>query len=121
LVLALVESNYSGLGVALFLISILKILTLYENLRVIELNFINSFQKRQFFKLSKVIIFNIFFAHFIASIFFAMSKLDIEKNWIRNKALENEIWYIQYLWGYYWACTTMMSVGFGDILPVTYR
>jgi hypothetical protein len=77
LVLALVESNYSGLGVALFLISVLKILTLYENLRVIELNFINSFQKGQLFNLSKVIIFNIFFAHFIASILFAMSKLDI--------------------------------------------
>ena len=26
-----------------------------------------------------------------------------------------------YIWSYYWACTIMMTVGFGDISPVDYR
>jgi hypothetical protein len=71
------SSSLAELGVATFIISFMKLFTLYENLKLIEGNFINSFKKEQLFNLLKVGVFNIFFAHFVATILFAMSKIDL--------------------------------------------
>jgi len=57
----------------------------------------------------------------------AISFLDPEKNWIVLKLeltgylTEDRPWLELYLWTYYWACTIMMTVGFGDISAVTYK
>jgi len=31
------------------------------------------------------------------------------------------VWYEKYIWAYYWATTMMLTIGFGDIVPVTYK
>jgi hypothetical protein len=31
--------------------------------------------------------------------------------------LENQDWYIQYIYAYYWSVTTYTTVGYGDISP----
>lgn len=74
----------------------------------------------QYYKLFHLIIFNLIFAHFIASILLAMTALDRSNNWMVKHELTFEPWYVQYFWSYYWAATTMMTVGFGDFSPVTY-
>lgn len=57
----------------MFIFSLIKLFSLFGNLRVVETNFMNSSKKQRYWNLIKVAIFNVFFAHFIASIFLAMS------------------------------------------------
>jgi hypothetical protein len=77
--------------------------------------------------LIRVIIFNIIFAHAIATALLAIARINPDSNWINAKLVSNNFvdagktWYIVYMWSYYWACTIMMTVGFGDISPVDYR
>ena len=33
----------------------------------------------------------------------------------------NSPWYEQYTWAYYWGCTIMLTVGFGDITATNYK
>lgn len=109
-----VNNESQPLSIVLFVISIVKLFSLYENLRMFETTFINSFKKEQYFNLLKVALFNILFAHFVCSMLLAMSLIDSEKNWRVYKAINEEPWYIQYIWAFYWACTIIMTVGFGD-------
>jgi hypothetical protein len=47
----------------------------------------------------------------------SMAKINLNDNWLINKGLQNSTWIEQYIWGYYWAVTVMLTVGFGDITP----
>jgi hypothetical protein len=82
-------------------------------------------KKKQYWDLLKILIFDIFFGQFIVSIFVAMSYYDINKNWI-VKAIDNSIinpehkWWEIYIYAYYWAITTICSVGYGDITQGNY-
>ena len=69
----------------------------------------------------KVFLFNFVIAHCLAITLIAMTSLNEEKNWIVNKDLDEALWYQQYVWGYYWAVTIMLTVGFGDITPTNHQ
>ena len=74
-----------------------------------------------------MVIFDIIFGHLIAMALLAISNIDADSNWVIVKLVNNNFidaslpWYKLYIWSYYWACTIMMTVGFGDISPVDYR
>lgn len=38
-------------------------------------------------------------------------------NWLTRINIANNSWAIKYLYSLYWACTTIVTVGFGDITP----
>jgi len=40
---------------------------------------------------------------------------------MNNKGLDQALWFEQYVWGYYWAVTIMLTVGFGDIVPTNHQ
>ncbi len=94
---------------------------------MLEILFIDSIKKFYLWNLIRVIIFNIIFAHIIATALLAISRINPDENWIMIKLVykgfveEGLPWYQVYIWSYYWACTIMMTVGFGDITPVDYR
>lgn len=60
-------------------------------------------------------------------ILLAISYIDADKNWIIVKLIDanylaiDKPWLELYFWTYYWACTIMMTVGFGDISAVNYK
>jgi hypothetical protein len=93
----------------------------------LELLFINSIKKFYIWNLFRVVIFDIIFGHIIATALLATAKINADNNWVLVKLINNNLldssqtWYVLYTWSYYWACTIMMTVGFGDISPVDYR
>jgi len=60
-----------------------------SNIRILELLFINSMRKYYLWNLAKVVIFNIFFGHAIATILIAIAKINPEFNWIDIKLIYN--------------------------------
>lgn len=64
--------------------------------------------------------FNFCFAHLIAFILLSMAYINPDNNWIKVKNLSDSSWFEKYIWAYYWATTTMLTVGFGDFAPVYY-
>ncbi len=66
-------------------------------------------------------IFNYCFAHVLAIFLVAMAGIDDQNNWMIKKQIINSPWYEKYAWSYYWATTTMLTVGFGDLSATTYK
>lgn len=63
---------------------------------------------------------NFLVAHIIAIILLLMSEFNSETNWLIKAKVDLCPWYQQYIWAYYWAVTTMLSIGYGDIVVSNY-
>ena len=70
--------------------------------------------------LLKLLVFILFVAHWIAC-FWHLIGLYQEKftptTWLWIYNLQNEEWFTRYIASLYWAVTTMIIVGYGDIIP----
>lgn len=62
-------------------------MTLNESLNLFRTTFIDSYKKDQYWKLLKLTIFNVLFAHFIACIILWMVGLNSTQNWLISKNL----------------------------------
>ena len=103
------------------LIIIFKLEYIWEKLQRLENLVIDNFYKEQYWGLIKVFLLNFCFAHFLAVILVAMSKIDPDHNWIVAKGWNYAPWYEVYSWAYYWGTTIMLTVGFGDISASNYQ
>lgn len=50
-----------------------------------------------------------------------MANINPTQNWMVTRQIAQAEWYEQYIWAYYWGTTLMLTIGFGDIVPVTYK
>ena len=87
-----------------------------ERLQKLEIYFIESTYKEQYWSIIKVFLFNFFYAHFLALVLSLISQINVKQSWIMQKNLLDAPWYQIYIWAYYWAVNMMLTVGFGDIV-----
>ena len=83
-----------------------------------------------FINLGKLLGFVIMMAHFFAAVWLFVAIREEQnsfgdsgyvKSWISTKKISGEDWLVQYLYAFYFACVSMTTIGFGDIVPVTHR
>lgn len=61
---------------------------------------------------------NFMVAHVMASILLVMGRINLENNWLIDQKIDQAFWWHKYFCAFYWGTTIMMTVGFGDFLPV---
>lgn len=61
-------------------------------------------------------------AHFFGLMLYGSTYLQPEgsKTWIKEFQLDEQPWHIQYIYCMYWAITTIVTVGYGDLTPQNY-
>lgn len=103
------------------LLFLVKLGDFKRNIEKLEYNFINSFYREHYWGIFHIILCNFMFAHMIAIILVLISELDPVNNWVLRANLQDRPWFEQYIWAYYWAITTMLSIGYGDIVVSSYK
>ncbi|KAL4479648.1 hypothetical protein ABPG72_004244 [Tetrahymena utriculariae] len=75
-----------------------------------------------FFELFKLMFLIFGCAHFVGCgfHFVGMSVQGYEKTWINVQQIEDSVISIKYLWSIYFAMITMVTVGYGDITPISW-
>ncbi|KAL4453035.1 hypothetical protein ABPG73_015872 [Tetrahymena malaccensis] len=103
------------------LIFIVRLRSLFINISIIEQNFSLNQKFPIFVTISKLLGLIILIAHTFACGFVFITKFEKEYtiNWLVKQNLTNEPWEKIYLNALYFSFITMITVGYGDITPIT--
>jgi hypothetical protein len=82
IILTIIYPENYLINVIAFLVATVKLFKIPINLKVLDLHYINSHTKQSYWDLAKVIIFELFFMHFVSGILLGMTVLDEEINWL---------------------------------------
>lgn len=88
-IVSLIITNNEWVGIVFFFSSFFKLALIRSNLKMLELRFVDSIKKFYIWNLIRIIVFNIIFAHIIASVLLAISRINPDANWIQLKLVNN--------------------------------
>ncbi|KAL4505999.1 hypothetical protein ABPG72_013760 [Tetrahymena utriculariae] len=97
-----------------------KILTLVSKLKKIEERFNIPRLITNLIQLAKLLFTIILINHLFACLWVYAAKFeDDPKTWMQYKGIQDSSWQVQYLVAFYFTTVTMITVGYGDVLPKT--
>jgi hypothetical protein len=106
-------------GICAFLVSTASFSVLERNVKMIEIVYISTARKKQYWDLLKILFFNIWSIQIFVAIMTSMVHFDPYYNWIQKairggNLIDNPPWYVVYIYAIYWTITTLASLGYGD-------
>ena len=82
-----------------------------EKFETFEYLFLKTRSQENYYKLFKVVLFNFAIGHFLSISLNLLARIGPENNWYQKLGIENDLWHIKYIWGFYWGAN-----GFGELL-----
>ena len=115
------DSEWVNLSLVLFYWKISNFRRIYRSMEV-RFNFTS--RASLFSQLFYLVFIMLFLSHIFGCIWSFIGLYESEHNlnsWMRRRNIEYEAWDVIYLNAVYFSIVTMCTVGYGDIVPATYR
>ncbi|EGR30305.1 cation channel family protein, putative [Ichthyophthirius multifiliis] len=107
----------NGFWSYIMIIQYLKLNRISLIIRKLEEIFHLTPTQQQLVSLVKLLITVLFIAHIFACIWIFIAVDECVQSWIIKQQYENKVWQEQYLLAIYFSTVTMITVGYGDVLP----
>jgi hypothetical protein len=114
ILIAFSQSPFSGLFV--YVATIMNFTYIERMEEAIDIMVFNKNTKKQIFALFKLLLANIFLAHFIGTMLVGLTLIETTPNWIDKFKISQSPWWVKYFYSVYWSSSIIVGGAFGDIL-----